>query len=112
LPLTVLRLRRLAALALRLRGLALLGALLADLAFLPRAGRIGRRGKDGRRREGEGEKREAKELGHAAGPDPGVGAQGECGMSKMSEAPGGHATAIHTMRNLPSHGHGAGLKLR
>jgi len=80
LPLAILRLRRLAALTLRLGRLALC-ALLAKLAFLPRAGRIGRRGQDGRGRENEGDQRKAKQLGHAAGPDPGVGAQGEFGTS-------------------------------
>lgn len=99
LPLAVLRLGRLAALALRLCGLALLGALLPSLTFLPRAGRIGRRGEDGRRRKGEGEKRKTKQLDHAAGPDPGVGAQGEFRMNRLSGAPGGtRHSEVHNAR--------------
>jgi hypothetical protein len=60
LPLPALRLRRGAALTLGLGRRAALRALLAGLAFLPRAGRIGRRGENGGRRKGEGEKRQAK----------------------------------------------------
>jgi hypothetical protein len=89
LPLPVLRLGRLAALALRLGSLALLRALLAGLAFLPRRGRIGQRGQGNRRRKGEGEKRQTKQLGHATDPDPGVDTQCDERTTQLSEAPGG-----------------------